>query len=318
MSLQKPIETGFNDKTTADEVLGGIDLKGKTAVITGGHSGIGLESTSALASAGARIIVGARNTVEAQKALSGISGVTVLELDLSDLNSVKRFAAHIVSSGQHTDMLINSAGIMANPEKKIGPKKWEAQFATNHLGHFLLVNEMWPSLIGGSRVISVSSSGHHISGIRWDDIHFERGYDKWQAYGQSKTANALFAVHLDQLGEPHGVRAFSLHPGKILTPLVRHMSNEEKIAEGWIDENGVLIDPTFKTPEQGAATQIWAATSPLLDGLGGVYCEDCDIAKIDEKKEATFAGVKKYAIDPVAAKRLWEISADLTGAKQLA
>lgn len=290
MNLQEPIKSGFNDKTTADEVLQGINLSGKTIVITGGHSGIGLESTRSLAKAGAHIIVGARNTDEAKKALEGIANVTVLQLDLGDFDSVHAFAANLVTKGQHVDILINSAGIMASPEKRIGAGQWESQFATNHLGHFVLVNEMWPALTGGSRVISVSSSGHQLSDIRWDDINFDKGYDKWQAYGQSKTANALFAVQLDKLGAPHGVRAFSLHPGKILTPLVRHMTKEEKMEQGWINEQGELIDATFKTPEQGAATQVWAATSPMLNNVGGVYCEDCDIAEIEEKTEITYTG----------------------------
>jgi NAD(P)-dependent dehydrogenase (short-subunit alcohol dehydrogenase family) len=149
--------------------------------------------------------------------------------------------------------------------------------------------------------------------MRWDDVHWQRGYDKWEAYGQAKTANALFALHLDRLGRDHGVRAFSLHPGGIITPLQRHLPKEEMVERGWIDEDGnVISQPGFKTPEQGAATQVWAATSPQLDGMGGVYCEDCDIAEPTTEPDAP-SGVRPYATDPAQAARLWALSADLTG-----
>jgi NAD(P)-dependent dehydrogenase (short-subunit alcohol dehydrogenase family) len=197
----------------------------------------------------------------------------------------------------------------------VGPG-WEAQFATNHLGHFALVNRLWPAIApGGARVVSVSSRGHHRSPIRWEDIHFEHGYDKWEAYGQAKTANVLFAVQLDTLGADAGVRAFSLHPGGILTPLQRHLDRDEMVKLGWIDEHG---EPTpeaassFKTPEQGAATEVWAATSPQLEGMGGVYCEDCDVAEV-APESGERVGVKPWAIDPEQAARLWALSAELTG-----
>ncbi|MDQ0380525.1 NAD(P)-dependent dehydrogenase (short-subunit alcohol dehydrogenase family) [Amycolatopsis thermophila] len=178
----------------------------------------------------------------------------------------------------------------------------------------------------GARVVAVSSRGHHFSGIRWDDLAFERGYDKWAAYGQSKTANALFALHLDKLGEPSGVRAFSVHPGSILTPLQRHVPLEEKIANGWVDENGEPVADWFKTPEQGAATQVWAATCPQLAGMGGVYCEDCDIAEPAPDEDLAWPGnrppvrlgVRDWAADPAQAERLWALSADLTGVNAFA
>ena len=256
---------------------------------------------------------GARDTNAARMATQTISGVTVDALDLSDLASVRRFAQRVLAAGRPIDWLINNAGLMACLERRVGPG-WEAQFATNHLGHFALTNHLLPLLRPGARVIAVSSAGHHLSPIRWDDLHFASGYDKWRAYGQAKTANALFAVHLDRLGRDRGIRAFSLHPGKILTPLQRHLTRAEMIAEGWLDASGALADPTFKTPAQGAATQVWAATSPLLDGLGGLYCEDCDVAVRAEAVGAPFVGVKAYAVDPEAAERLWALSADLTGA----
>lgn len=164
----------------------------------------------------------------------------------------------------------------------------------------------------------MSSGGHHNSAIRWDDPHWKTGYDKWQAYGQAKTANVLFAVQLDRLGQESGVRAFSLHPGGILTPLQRHLAKEEMVERGWIDEDGKLVNPdAFKTPEQGAATQVWAATSPQLAGVGGVYCEDCDIAE-PAPADGERTGVQAYAIDPEQAARLWELSAELTGVNAFA
>lgn len=313
---QRSIGSGFGARTTAAEVLRGIGLSGKLAVVTGGYSGLGLETTRALAAAGAHVVVPARRRETAQKALEGISRTEIDTLDLADLDSVRSFAERFLATGRGIDVLINSAAVMACPETRVGPG-WEAQFATNHLGHYALVNRLWPALArdGGARVVSVSSRGHHRSGIRWEDVHFVRGYDKWEAYGQAKTANALFAVELDALGRDSGVRAFSLHPGGILTPLQRHLPTEEMVAAGWIDEQGNQLPPSFKTPEQGAATQVWAATSPQLEGAGGVYCEDCDIAGPAPAGEpsAQASGVREYATDPEQAARLWALSAELTG-----
>lgn len=309
---QKPIGTGFGARTTATETLAGLDLSGKTVIVTGGHSGLGLETIRALAGAGARAIVAARDRVAARAAVAGIPHVAVEELDLSRLDSVRAFAERILAMRRHIDILVANAGVMACPETRVGAG-WEAQFAINHLGHFALANRLWPALEGGARVISVSSAGHHISAIGWDDPHFARDYDKWRAYGQSKTANALFALHLDRLGAPSGVRAFSLHPGKIFTPLQRHLTREEMIAAGWLDAAGAPADPSFKTPEQGAATQVWAATSPRLEGLGGLYCEDCDIARPAEEAGEAFVGVRAHARDPKEAERLWALSSELAG-----
>ena len=210
-SRQAPIGSGFRASTTSREVLAGCNLAGKLAIVTGGYSGLGLETTRALAGAGGKVVVAARRGAAARAAVGGIPGVEVDELDLADLDSVRAFAERFVASGRHADILINSAGIMACPETRIGPG-WEAQFAINHLGHYALVNHLWPALAGGARVIAVSSGAHQNSPIRWDDVHFTRGYDKWRAYGQSKTANVLFAVHLDTLGRGAGVRSFALHP----------------------------------------------------------------------------------------------------------
>ena len=307
---QHRIGSGFGARSTADDVLRGIDLSGKIAIVTGGYSGLGLETTRALARAGAHVVVPALRRKVAEEALAGIERVEIDDLDLADLDSVRGFAERFLASGRHIDFMINNAGIMACPETRVGPG-WEAQFAVNHLGHYALVNLLWPAIERGrARVVAVSSVAHGITGIRWDDVHFKNGYDKWQAYGQSKTANALFAVHLDALGREAGVRALSLHPGPILTPLQRHLPKEEMVAAGWIDEDGNLADPGFKTPEQGAATQVWAATSPQLAGMGGVYCKDCDIA---EPATEDPEGVHDHAIDPGEAARLWELSAELTG-----
>ncbi|MGI5439518.1 SDR family NAD(P)-dependent oxidoreductase [Streptomyces shenzhenensis] len=317
-TAQHKIGSGFGAGSTTDEVLAGIDLTGRLAIVTGGYSGLGLETTRALTRAGARVVVPARRPAVAHEALTGLDDVEVDELDLGDLESVRGFAERFLASGRAVDFVIDSAAIMACPETRVGPG-WEAQFATNHLGHFALVNRLWPALEpGGARVVSVSSRGHHASGIRWDDVQWQHGYDKWEAYGQAKTANALFARHLDRLGQGAGVRAFSLHPGGILTPLQRHLPRAEMVERGWIDEQGNPLNPEgFKTPEQGAATQLWAATSPRLDGMGGVYLEDCDIAE-PAPADGERVGVKDWASDPEQAARLWTLSADLTGVNAFA
>ncbi|AYC36777.1 SDR family NAD(P)-dependent oxidoreductase [Streptomyces griseorubiginosus] len=317
-TAQHKIGSGFGAHSTADDVLAGVDLSGKLAIVTGGYSGLGLETTKALVKAGARVVVPARRPDTAKEALAGLDGVEQDVLDLGDLDSVHAFAERFLASGRTIDLVIDNAGIMACPETRVGPG-WEAQFATNHLGHFALVNRLWSAIEpGGARVVSVSSRAHHFSGMRWDDVHWRTGYDKWQAYGQAKTANVLFAVHLDKLGAERGVRAFSLHPGGILTPLQRHLPKAEMVERGWIDEQGNALNPSgFKSPEQGAATQVWAATSPQLDGMGGVYLEDCDIAEpaVDGDQSG---GVRAWATDPEQAARLWTLSAELTGVNAFA
>jgi NAD(P)-dependent dehydrogenase (short-subunit alcohol dehydrogenase family) len=310
---QHKIGSGFGAESTAAEVLAGLDLTGRLAIVTGGYSGIGLETTRALSGAGAQVVVPARRVPNAREALAGIDRVDVDELDLADLDSVSAFADRFLASGRRIDMMINNAGIMACPETRVGPG-WEAQFATNHLGHFALVNRLVPALNPGARVVSVSSAGHQRSGIRWDDVQFEHGYDKMQAYGQSKTANVLFAVQLDTLARDRGIRAFAVHPGFIVTDLLRYMSRQDQINAGWRDESGDLAPPVQpKTPEQGAATQVWAATSETLAGMGGLYCENCDVAELTPAYTDRRVGVRDYAVDPDQAARLWALSADLTG-----
>ena len=315
---QHKIGSGFGYTSTATEVLAGVDLTGTLAVVTGGYSGIGLETTRVLAAAGAHVVVPARRRDSALAALEGITGVEVDELDLADLGSVRGFADRFLASGRTIDMVIGSAGIMATPLTRVGPG-WEAQFATNHLGHFALVNRLWPALADGGRVVAVSSRGHHFSGIRWDDVQFDHGYDRWLAYGQAKTANVLFAVHLDALARDR-VRAFALHPGRIPTALLRYVDTEEMRERGMVDAEGNIVGD-WKTVEQGAATQVWAATSPRLTGMGGVYLEDCDVAEPADPGDTDIrsaTGVRDYAIDPAEAARLWQLSAELTGVNAFA
>lgn len=314
-SAQHPIGSGFGPASTVGEVLTGVDLTGKLAIVTGGYSGVGIEDVRGLSAAGATVVVPARRADEAKKALDGIERVEIGELDLADLASVRNFADRFLAGGREIDILINCAGVMAAPETRVGPG-WEFQFAVNHLGHFALTNRLWPALSAGdgARVVAYSSRGHKFSDIRWDDLGFAGGYDKWHAYGQSKTANALFALHLDKLGEAPGVRAFSLNPGGIRTNLQRHVSHEDQIQLGWIDQDGNHLIQ-WKSPEAGAATAAWAAASGQLRGMGGVYLEDNEVAEIVDPTapDAMKSGLHPYAADPVSAARLWDISAELTG-----
>ena len=303
--------SGFGRGTTASQVLREIDLSGQHAVVTGGYSGIGLATTQALVAAGATVSVPARRPDLAAEQLSGLSGVQVAEMDLTDLASVRSYASTLLDAGRHVDMLINNAGVMAAPLTRVGPG-WEFQLATNYLGHYALVNHLWPILTGGSRVVSVSSRGHFYSQMRWNDPMFDRTpYDRWAAYGQSKTANALLAVHLDRLGRDAGVRAFALHPGIVLTPLTRYLSRDDLVSAGAMDAAGNLVPENGLSPEEGAATQVWAATSPQLAGRGGLYLEDVEVAEMFDPRSQG-GSVQPYAVDAVEAERLWRWSATLT------
>ncbi|MCS0639801.1 SDR family NAD(P)-dependent oxidoreductase [Streptomyces sp. LP05-1] len=313
---QQPLGSPFSAATTAEDIVAGHDLSGTTAVVTGGYSGLGLETTRALTAAGARVIVPARRPHVARAALKEVKGSEVIPMDLADLGSVHSAAVHISDRIDRLDLLMAVAGVMAIPERRVGPG-WEGQLSANHFGHFTLVCELYPLLAaaGGARVVVNSSAGHTLSGIRWHDPHFRTGYDQWLAYGQAKTANALFVVHLDALGQGDGVRAFSLHPGKIITGLQREMTLQEQIDRGWVDEHGVVVGADFKPPSQGAATGLWAATSPLLDGRGGLYLEDCDVTRVSAPgTPMDDGGVRAYAIDPEEAARLWDLSIAVTGA----
>jgi len=317
---QAPIGSGFGAASTAAEVLAGCDLTGKTAVVTGGYSGIGLETVRAFRSAGAKVIVPTRDMARARASLADIPEVRLESMDLLDPHSIDAFAEQFLGNNEKLQMLVNNAGIMAAPLAR-DRRGYESQFAVNHLGHFQLTCRLWPALAAaeGARVVAVSSYGHRRAGIDFRDPNFERReYDPWIAYGQSKTANALFAVALDSIGRAHGVRAFSLHPGGIVTGLIRYMSQTQIDASEIIDKSGKpIIDPenNRKTPQQGAATIVWCATSPQLEGMGGVYCENCDIARALPSDDSTeLHGVRPRATDPVAAGRLWQLSEQLTGA----
>lgn len=310
---QQPLNSGFGATTTAREALGNTRLDGTVAIVTGGYAGIGLETTRTLHAAGATVIVPARTPDKARAALAGWERVELEPMDLSDPASIDAFASRFIASGRPLHLLINNAGIMASPLTR-DARGFESQFATNHLGHFQLTARLWPALkqANGARVVCLSSRGHFFSGVDFEDPFFQRRpYDKWVAYGQSKTANILFAVGLDARGEAHGVRAFAVHPGGILTDLARHMSEEEVRAS---IENSNKVEP-LKTVEQGAATTVWCATSPQLAGKGGVYCENVDIAVIAPADATIRRGVKDQAVDPKRADRLWSASEAWTGVR---
>jgi NAD(P)-dependent dehydrogenase (short-subunit alcohol dehydrogenase family) len=314
MTKQQPLGSGFGAKTTAREVLGDQRLDGRVVVVTGGAAGVGLETTRALAAAGATVVVGARSIDRANAALAGVSGVEVDVLDLAEPASVDAFAARFAASGRAIHALVANAGIMAAPLAR-DARGFESHLATNHLGHFQLTMRLWPALVraGGARVVSLSSRGHARAGVDFDDPNFERRpYDKWLAYGQSKTANVLFAVALDARGAPHGVRAFAVHPGAIVTDLMRHLDPAEADAAVAAANK---MPAGLKTAEQGAATSVWCATSPALDGLGGVYCEDVDVAAPAEETASVPRGVRAWAVDPEIAERLFRVSEEWTSAR---
>ncbi len=320
-TAQRPLPSGFTEFTTAEEACTGRSLTGTTAIVTGGYSGIGTETTRVLTAAGATVVVPARSLDKARTNLAGIPRVEIAEMDLLDPASIERFAAGFLASGRPLHILVNSAGIMACPLSR-DARGYETQFAANHLGHFHLAARLWPALVRaqGARVVAVSSRGHRFGGVDFDDPNFQRrDYDKWKAYGQSKTANALFALALDQRGEASGVRAFSVHPGAIMTDLGRHLTEEDYKAFGITHLPNGEVEFSgdspwrFKTVPQGAATSVWCATSAQLDGKGGVYCEDCDIAPAIDDGDLTTAGVAPWAHDPAFADRLWTLSETLTG-----
>lgn len=325
-TAQQPLHSGFGPASTAEEVAAGVDLTGRVAIVTGGYSGIGLETVRVLRAAGAEVVVPARDAARAAAALEGIDGVEVAAMDLIDPVSVDAFADGFLASGRPLHLLVASAGIMATPLTR-DARGYEAQFATNHLGHFQLVSRLRPALraADGARVVVVSSRGHRFSPVDLDDPNFEHTpYEPFLAYGRSKSANALFAVELDRRGRADGVRAFAVHPGTIVdTGLAKHLSEDALRAAGAVEEDGTPVRDSarqLKTVPQGAATTVWCATSPALEGLGGVYCENCDISPLvpEEEREAWLrdekapAGVLAYAVDPEQAARLWELSERLT------
>ncbi len=307
-------------------VAGSVDLTGCFAVVTGGYAGIGKETVRVLHERGATVVVPARDVPKATIALGNLPRVRVLPLDLADPASIRRFTAELQDNAPPLDLLIDNAGIMATPLLRTAGGH-ELQLATNHLGHFQLAAELWPllRLAGdgrGARVIVLTSGGHRFApgGVDLDDPSYERRpYDRWQAYAQSKTANALFALALDARGEAHGVRAFSVHPGVISsTELSRNLSLADFQAIGLRDAEGQMppaLAARVKTIEQGAATTLWCALSPQLAGSGGVYCEDCEIARAVPADDKSLEGVLPWARDAAAVAHLWDLSERLTGTR---
>jgi NAD(P)-dependent dehydrogenase (short-subunit alcohol dehydrogenase family) len=307
----------FGPKTTTDEVLQGIDLSGRRALVTGASGGLGAEAARALVCAGAAVTLTTRDRAKAEGVIAAIrsaeprADVELRELELSEPASVRRFAAGFLADHPALHMLILNAGVMACPLHRTA-EGWELQFASNHLGHFLLTRELLPALLAGApaRVVSVSSGGHVISPVVFDDIHFERrDYQPWSAYGQAKTANVLFAVELDRRLRGRGVRAFAVHPGMIPTDLGRHLTREDiQTIRGRATSGG----EGQKTIPAGAATEVWAATAPELEGRGGLYLADCAIAP---PMSETTRGYAPHAVDPAAAARLWQVSEQTLGVR---
>ncbi|MCA6227358.1 MAG: SDR family NAD(P)-dependent oxidoreductase [Phenylobacterium sp.] len=322
--MSNRITSSFGTFSTAREVVAGRDLTGRTALVTGAATGIGIETARALAEAGADVVIAARKPDLAAAAAADINrtargpGARFEMLDLSSLASIRALAARWGETP--LDLLINNAGVMACPLSRT-EDGLEMQIGTNHFGHFLLGVLLAPALEAGarasgsfSRLVSLSSIGHRRSGINWDDPNYlTRPYEKWEGYGQAKTANSLFAVGFHKRFANRGVTANAVMPGGIMTPLQRHMAREEMVAMGWIDAETGAIRQGFKTPEQGASTSIWAAVGPELEGVGGLYLENCAQAE-PWTAEAPYVGVMPYALDPEDADRLWDLSREITGA----
>jgi NAD(P)-dependent dehydrogenase (short-subunit alcohol dehydrogenase family) len=316
------ITSPFGATSTAREVAAGHDLSGTRAIVTGGASGIGVETARALAEAGAEVTLAVRNESAGIATMADIAKtapgkVDVGKLDLSDLTSVAAFASNW--GDKPLNFLINNAGVMACPLEYTA-QDLEMQIGTNHFGHFLLGVLLSRALMNGaedgraSRLVSLSSIGHRRGGVVFDDIHYRhRPYDKWEAYGQAKTANALFAVGFNERFADLGINANAVMPGGIMTPLQRHLPREEMIAFGWMDEAGNVSD-RFKTTEQGAATSVWAAVGPELEGVGGLYLEHCNQA-VPWTQDVPFEGVMPHALNPETAERLWAVSEETTGAR---
>jgi NAD(P)-dependent dehydrogenase (short-subunit alcohol dehydrogenase family) len=291
--------SGVTSECTIADVLRGVDLTGRTAVITGASSGLGLETARALQSVGCEVVAAVRDF---DKTRAALDGAAVVALDLSDLDSVRSAAAAVARGYPRVDLLINNAGVMAPPLMRTA-QGFELQLGTNHLGHFVFTHALLANLGEGSRIVNLSSRGHLVSGIRWEDpnFHDESAYQKWVAYGQSKSANVLFTVELERRLAPHGIHAFAVHPGVVVTELARHVTKDDMARWG-------TLSPTDAS--HGAATTVWAATSRELDGLGGLYLEDWRIGGPAEASAP--GGYAAHAVDPEQAARLWEWSEQQT------
>jgi NAD(P)-dependent dehydrogenase (short-subunit alcohol dehydrogenase family) len=305
---------GRGAETTTDDVIAGVDLRGTVAVITGASTGIGVETARALAAAGAEVVLAGRNADKHAVAMNSIRAqvpAAVLhhvELDLTSITGARRAASEIAARHRTIGLLVNNAGVMYTPFERTADG-FELQFGTNHLGHFAFTLPLLPALVAGApaRIVNLSSGGHRSSDIDWDDPNYEqRPYDKFQAYGQAKTANILFTVELERRLAPHGVHAFAVHPGMIITELSRYMSRDDlkelrsRIVASAASSGGA--PPSYKTVPQGAATSVWACTTPGLEAHGGAYLADCAVS----------SEVAPWAIDPAAARRLWSMSESLT------
>ena len=321
---QHPIGTGFTPASTAEEVIAGIDLSGRNVVITGGHLGLGHEVTRVLTGAGASVTVGARDPERAAAGLEGIERVEIGQLDLVDPASIEAFVQRWLATGRPLHILINNAAAAGGPVHDA--RGFETMFATNHLGHFQLTLGLLPALHAahGARVVNVSSGAQRFSDIRWDDPNFTTGYLPLQAYAQSKTANVLFAVELDRRWAEDGIRGYAVHPGVVVGAKLnnskikpaRRTTDDSLRAQGLIDAAGkAIIDPVGgkKTVPQGASTIVFAATSPLLANIGGVYLKDNDISRLDDEQrpltpDSIPSEVASHSIDPQSARRLWDLS----------
>ncbi|GLX70705.1 SDR family NAD(P)-dependent oxidoreductase [Paenibacillus glycanilyticus] len=338
LTVQSPIQSHYGAKTTAKEILKNMDLSGKNVIVTGGYSGVGLETTKALANAGANVFLPVRSMQKTEQLLKGLPSIERYPMDLMVPSSIDAFSSWFLEKNIPLHILINNGGIM-NPPLRRDSRGYESQFSTNHLGHFQLTARLFPALklSNGARVISISSRAQRLGGVLFDDPHFEHTeYNGMRAYAQSKSANVLFAVWLDLIGQEQGVRAFAVHPGLIPTTNlgIRKFENDpSKLKRGiariipaimralHVTEliniskraRKMSVADEFKTIQQGAATSIWCAVSSDLEGMGGVYCEDCNIAYSVPADSNEPYGIRPWAIDPLLAEKLWRLSEELTG-----
>ncbi len=316
-------DTGFGAESTTDDVLDGVDLTGKVAAVTGGSGGLGLETARALAAHGAHVVIAARDQQKLDSAATTIrtahpdASIETLVLDLADISSCRRAAVSLLTSSERLDLLINNAGVMCTPFGRT-VDGFETQFGINHLGHMawtvplldLLARSSSPD--SPSRIVNLSSAGHRFGDVDLDDPNYEnRSYDEWAAYGQSKTANILFSVELERRLAALDVRSAAVHPGGIHTDLGRHMTPELRTQlQDRIAQSNPGGDFSWKSIPQGAATTVWAATTPALAKSAGVYCEDCHVAEASDDSQAS-AGVERSAVDPERAAGLWDLSMEL-------
>jgi NAD(P)-dependent dehydrogenase (short-subunit alcohol dehydrogenase family) len=305
----------FSQHSTTDEVIAGVDLRGKTAVVTGASAGLGIETVKTLAGAGARVVMVARDPARLEAAVDAVrqqhadAALETRLMDLADLASIRAAADDLRQRFPAIHILINNAGVMACPFERTRDG-FELQFGTNHLGHFLLSCLLAPALLAAApaRVVTLSSAGHKFAGIDFEDPNYQhRDYEKWQAYGQSKTANALFSVALNKRLSGRGVTANAVHPGMIVTELGRHLDRSDIES---LQSRASEQQQQFKSIPAGAATSVWAATSPDLDGRGGLYLEDCQVG---QEEQGESSGYTEYALEPRAAEALWRLSEELVG-----